>query len=197
MVAARTAPPVTRCLRTLRTLRHLRLRQIGHHILYRVRPVRRGSRRVAGRGPLPALRWPTDVALPAPAAGSAARREAIRAGDFTFLNRRERIGFVPDWNPAGLPLLWTWNLHYHEFLWQLAFEDVRAVVLDWIARCRPGPGQGGLGGRIRPRSAWSTGARCSSACTASGRSRTAGCPQPCGPASGSRRTTCAGAWSGV
>ena len=85
--------------------------------------------------------------LPADAPGDAAGRANpaadVRSGALTFLNRREAVGFPPDWRAAGTPKLWRYNLHYHEFLEGLAFEPARDVVLDWIARHRPGAGQVG------------------------------------------------------
>ena len=42
-----------------------------------------------------------------------------------------------------MPRLWLYNLHYHEFLWQLEFEQAREVVLDWVAKHRPGRAQAG------------------------------------------------------
>ena len=56
------------------------------------------------------------------------------AGLFTFQSRQEPVGFPPDWNRAGLSLLWLYHLHYHEFIWALPFEHAREVVQDWIAR---------------------------------------------------------------
>jgi hypothetical protein len=44
----------------------------------------------------------------------------LRAGEFTFLNRSERLGWPPRWSDAALPLLWIYNLHYFEFLESLA-----------------------------------------------------------------------------
>ena len=94
-------------------------------------------RRCAGRRTWPCRR-------PRPAARPGGRRSG--RGDFTFLNRRERIGFVPDWNPAGCrccgPGICTTTSSWAS--WQLAFEDVRAVVLDWIRTLPAGAGTGGL-----------------------------------------------------
>ena len=130
--------------RYLRTIRHLRARQVGYQVLYRLRRNRRGPQRVLGRGPLPTLRWSEDVDFPAPTGNTANDQHSILSGSLAFLNRRETIGFPPDWNATNLPMLWVYNLHYHEFLWQLDFEPARAVVLDWIANYRPEPGRAGL-----------------------------------------------------
>lgn len=44
------------------------------------------------------------------------------------------MGLPPRWDCPELPKLWQYNLHYFEWFWTLDYEDVRAVVLDWIER---------------------------------------------------------------
>ena len=129
--------------RYLRTIRHLRARQLGYRIFYRLRRIRRGPHRVLDRGSLPQLRWSKEVVFPEPLGNVANNRKLILSGSLTFLNHQEPIGFPPNWNVTDLPRLWVYNLHYHEFLWQLRFEQARQVVLDWIANHRPEPGRAG------------------------------------------------------
>ena len=131
--------------RYLRTIRYLRGRQAAYQILHRLRCERGGPRRVPGRGPMPALRWPEGaVAFPPAGDAEAANDPArVRSGSFTFLNRTESVGFPPDWNTTGFPRLWLYHLHYHEYLHRLPFRMARDVVSDWIARHRPGPGRVG------------------------------------------------------
>ena len=64
---------------------------------------------------------------------------ALLSGHLTFQNRREPVGFPPDWNRTDLPRLWRYHVHYHEFLWVLPFERARDVAMDWIARHPRGP----------------------------------------------------------
>lgn len=90
---------------------------------------------------MPLLRWSEDIDLPAPTGSTANEQDSILSGSLTFLNRREMIGFPPDWNGNNLPMLWVYNLHYHEFLWQLGFEQARLVVLNWIDSYRLGSGR--------------------------------------------------------
>lgn len=122
--------------RYLRTMRHLRARQFAYQVLYRLR--RKRYRRYGDAGQVPRLRWSQDVDFPAPAGNAANDRQSILSGSLSFLNRRETVGFPPDWKRADLPLLWLDNLHYHEFLWQLDFEHAREVVRDWIANHESG-----------------------------------------------------------
>lgn len=128
-------------IRFLRTIRYLRARQLAYQILYRL--PRKHHGRDGDSGPMPGLRWAQDVNFPAPAGDTANERNVTLSGSLTFLNRRETVGFPPKWNRTDLPRLWLYNLHYHEFLWELEFEQARAVVLDWVANHGPGGAQVG------------------------------------------------------
>ena len=123
-------------IRFLRTIRYLRARQLAYQILYRL--PRKHHGRYGDSGPMPGLRWDQDVNFPAPAGDTANERNLTLSGSLAFLNRRETVGFPPKWNRTDLPRLWLYNLHYHEFLWELEFEQARAVVLDWAANHGPG-----------------------------------------------------------
>ena len=129
--------------RFVRTIRHLRPRQFAYQILHRLWRNHQIQRCDSVRGPAPRLRWYKGVDFPAPNGSTANNQHSIRSGSFDFLNRRETIGFPPDWNATDLPRLWLYNLHYHEFLWQLDFEQSREVVMDWIANYPPGPSRVG------------------------------------------------------
>ena len=118
--------------RFARTIRHLRLRQIGALAVRRVRGLRMVRLDVGDREPAPRCRWPADAPFQAPA--GAHDPASVLAGDLTFLNRREPVGFPPDWNRTDLPRLWCYHLHYHEFLQALPFERARDAALDWMAR---------------------------------------------------------------
>ena len=126
---------MARAARCLRTIRHLRTRQLAYQVFYRLPRKRHGG--YPAQGNLPVLRWPQEVDFPAPAGHTGNDSDAIASGSLMFLNRREWVGFPPEWNRTGAPSLWLYNLHYHEFLWQLEFEQAREVVADWMATYRP------------------------------------------------------------
>ena len=134
----------SRAGRYLRTTRHLRMRQLGHQLLRRIRHCPEGARNLPALESMPELRWPAGLELPEPSSASALHdQRAILSGELVFQNRLETVGFPPDWNITNAPRLWRYHLHYHEFLWLLDFAHARAVVLHWIANHRLGPGQVG------------------------------------------------------
>jgi uncharacterized heparinase superfamily protein len=119
--------------RLFHTLRWLPPGQLAALVRQRVNTLVERRERFAAR-PAPAfpgVRW-----APVPARSPHARHDParLRAGEFTFLNRSEPLGWPPRWNDPALPLLWTYNLHYFEYLDSLAYEEGRALILDWIAR---------------------------------------------------------------
>ena len=122
--------------RYVRTIRHLRARQFAYQILHRLRRNHRLQRCDSVQVPAPRLRWHEGADFPAPNASTANNRHSISSGSLEFLNKRKTLGFPPDWNATSLPRLWLYNLHYHEFLWQLEFEQSREVVTDWIVNYR-------------------------------------------------------------
>lgn len=68
---------------------------------------------------------------------------ALTEGEFRFLGRPLQVGWPPHWQAgerAGLPLLWRFNLHYHEFLPLLEPAERVAVCRDWTERNPPGAG---------------------------------------------------------
>ncbi len=129
--------------RLLRTIRHLRPRQIGWQVVHRLRRNRFGPRRAPVPERMPEIRWADEVILPPPPAAGAHDRATLLAGSVTFQNRTEAMGFPPDWGVTGLPLLWRYHLHYHDFLWCLGFADARMAALHWIEHHGPGRGQVG------------------------------------------------------
>lgn len=56
----------------------------------------------------------------------------ILTGQFSFLNSKQDIGWLPDWSRDDLPKLWSYNLHYFEYLWSLDYVKSKTLVLDWI-----------------------------------------------------------------
>jgi uncharacterized heparinase superfamily protein len=80
---------------------------------------------------------PLSARLPTTLFSSAPKveRELDGSFSFTFLNRRENLGFPVDWHPRDLrkeSLLWVLNLHYMEYLSQVSDADFADITLDWI-----------------------------------------------------------------
>ena len=137
--------------RLLHTVRHCARRQIRGQIVNRLRRAIEDPAKVQ-RWPAPVFpgrQWnPVREFLP-PNTG-ANSEETIRAGTFVFLNRSHDCGFPPDWTGGELPKLWRYNLHYHEFLWLLSFDDAVRVIDHWIANYPPA--QGAIGWEPYPTS---------------------------------------------
>lgn len=121
---------------TIHTIRYLRTGQAAAQIRHRLRPFWERPETFFCQ-PVPdmdVLLWPENRSFlpPGPQAGKA---EAVRRGDFEFLNHEEHLGWPPsDWDLAGLPKLWRYNLDYFEWLWGLGYGDVRECVLSWIGQ---------------------------------------------------------------
>jgi uncharacterized heparinase superfamily protein len=123
---------VSRPFHTLRPLRAGQLRaQLGQRLRRRWERPERWARRPAP--PDPGRRWRprAEFLAPGPQRNTA---EDLRAGDFVFLNRRERPGWPPSWSNPQLPRLWEYNLHYFDYLWALPWDAGRELARDWIAR---------------------------------------------------------------
>lgn len=67
----------------------------------------------------------------APAAES---QEALAEGSLCFAGEKHQLGWPPDWFATKPTLLWRYNLHYFEWLWDLPPEGREEAVLDWIER---------------------------------------------------------------
>lgn len=127
-------------LRLLRTIRPLRAAQLVAQVTHRL--PKRYPGPVEAAEPMPEIRWrPHD--FPAPIGEAGDYEGEILAGRLSFVGRKEAMGFPPAWNRRDLPRLWLYNLHYHEFLWHLGYEDARTTVLDWISGHPPRAGQAG------------------------------------------------------
>ena len=83
----------------------------------------------------------------APRAGNTSHKTAFlsypmkaeSAEHFRFLNRSKRFdGGVPEWQNADMARLWSYNLHYFDYLQDpaLTLEQKQAIVEDWIV-CNP------------------------------------------------------------
>ena len=121
-------------LLTLRTLRHLRKDQILGQIRLRLKRLLGNPQRFA-RIPVPdypGCRWEPLAGFLPPGAQENTSADII-AGMLTFLNRREDIGWPPDWARDDLPKLWLYNTHYFDYLWALEYPQAKTLLLEWIA----------------------------------------------------------------
>lgn len=120
--------------RYVRTLRHLQYRQIAGRV---VAPFRRAwaARAVS----------PLSVASPT---GALSNRVCFPkyqpgavldagTGTFSFLNRPRHLGRPVNWKP-GASALWTFNLHYFEYLCELSRAEQKAFCREWVKANRIG-----------------------------------------------------------
>ncbi len=130
-------------LRDLRTLAYLRPEQIVRRLWTRaLRPWYASAlydRYVLGAGSvaeprhLPPALWPAH--------GENGRR--ILEGRIRLVGQERPFPMPPDWRACDRSLLWRFNLHYFEWLGDLAADDderarrrARALIEDWIANHR-------------------------------------------------------------
>jgi len=114
------------------TVRHLKPRQAIGRLVERIR-------RAAGLGmpadPLASLQVPADRSMPdAPGRVRAENRvaqDAISGGTFIFLNDRRHVGRPVDWTPDA-PALWTFHLHYFNYLPGLNRSLRGDLCREWI-----------------------------------------------------------------
>ena len=138
-------------LRLYHTARYLRARQLFAQVQYRVLrrmevPGRMLTRRVPS---FPECGWTPVGGWVAPGARKHHPDEIV-SGRMSFVNQERAIGWLPDWEPANLPKLWVYNLHYFEWLWAFAseqsdssggareeWEHAKSAISDWIETCVP------------------------------------------------------------
>ena len=107
-----------------RTLKHLQTGQILNRLSRRFLPAKSPLVTI----PLvsqfkPNIDWP-------------AKKESILAHSrFLFLNEEKELNFPNDWNNKNIPLLWVYNLHYHDGLLSVDTEvDLKkSYIKQWIA----------------------------------------------------------------
>lgn len=129
--------------RLVRTLSQLRLSQLAAQLRVKALPGWHDPSWTRSRQapPVPAIRW-RPVApwlVPDPQANTA---EALGAGRFTFISETREIGWPPDYATAA-SLLWTYNLHYLEWIWALDSTAAADAAVDWVRRNPPVPGAAG------------------------------------------------------
>ena len=120
--------------RLLRTVRHLTPTQMLGQVRVRLRKAVENpkSLRDATASEYPGVRWKPLGPFQPPCFGD------VSDGTFTFVGRSETLGLPPKtWTPDA-PLLWLYNLHYHEWLWGLrgrgSPRSPLKMALDWTER---------------------------------------------------------------
>jgi len=133
-------------LRWLRTIRFLKVGQLIELWRVRLRARWRDPRelleQLADDGELPSVRWEPRGRWLAPD-GTPHPAEDQRTGRYCFVGETREVGHPPAWNDEGGSRLWRYNLHYHGFLFELEFEEARALVLDYVEV--HGPRKGAVG----------------------------------------------------
>ena len=117
------------------TIRHLKARQLWYMGLYRALPQRYRRPHEPSAGDLILRRnvsRHTKCVPPVPQCqGIVSDR-----GHFTFLHKTVHLGWPPNWTMAEKEdRLWCYNLHYHDAIWGLPFEEARVLVDSWIDCC--------------------------------------------------------------
>lgn len=126
------------------TVRYLRPSQIIGQIRHRVKKQFENPERFRSLSapPFPGCKWqPISPFLPSGSQGNPV--SAVLSGTMTFLNQSQSINWMPDWERAGVPKLWLYNLHYFDWLWAFSrdesapspdagFDHARSVALHWI-----------------------------------------------------------------
>ena len=120
-------------LQFLSTVRHLRAEQIASQLYNRLRPFWENPEKFRSHlaPDFSGCRSASTPNIPAPGPQNNSSSDVI-AGQLSFLNTKQHIGWPPDWNPNDLPKLWLYNLHYFEYLWALDYIQSKTLVSDWI-----------------------------------------------------------------
>lgn len=131
--------------RLIRTVRWLKRGQILNQVLFRLR------KRLENPAHLTKLQprfsqWHLreqvivpQVWMPVPAQAL----EHLRERSFIFLNESRQIETLGNWEPTQASRLWTYNLHYFDWLWsclepsETGWEVAQALTSDWLASHLP------------------------------------------------------------
>lgn len=116
-----------------RTLRHLKSSQLIYQLVFRIR-AKAGWQRPVAQANLSDVRclWKKDLSLLPPSGANAC--EDWEQLTFKFVGLTHSFGSKIDWAETKHGKLWTYNLHYFEFLWGMDLERAKELTLDWIQR---------------------------------------------------------------
>ena len=119
---------------TINTIRHLTFTQLLWQMFYRiVSKLKTRSLALAQKNVLLPKTVSPKVSFVPPT--PVQNGELPQTGQLVFLNRTHKLGWPPQWQQPNLPKLWQYNLHYHDFIWDLTFEESRTAVTCWIKEC--------------------------------------------------------------
>ena len=130
--------------RYFRTLRHLRFSQLTGQICVRLRKRWRNPVRILANvrsdWRMPSASRSVGICPPVPSQNAA----EIAAGKFHFVGREVDFGSSISWDAPEQSRLWTYNLHYFDWLWSLLpnespnWQTARRLTIDWIQNHPPG-----------------------------------------------------------
>jgi uncharacterized heparinase superfamily protein len=133
----------------LNTLRYLQLRQVTNRVWRKVRKrfFESGIFNRLLESSAHADLSAEPVEIPQPRYNSI--QPKIDGTRFTFLERTIDLGEPLNWKPPGVEQLWLYNLHYFDYLEQVAsesskeggqqsYEVFRDLVSSWMSACPPG-----------------------------------------------------------
>lgn len=133
--------------RYIRTLRHLRFSQLRGQVITRLKKQWRDPAKILAGQPaswkLSLHSMELDLCPPVPAQDA----EALSSGTFCFINQTANLGFPVDWSAKGMPRLWSYNLHYFDWLWSFLdegsktederWESAKRLTHDWMINHPP------------------------------------------------------------
>jgi uncharacterized heparinase superfamily protein len=133
--------------RYIRTLRHLRFSQLRGQVITRLKKQWRDPAKMLAGQPaswkLSLHLMELDLCPPVPAQDA----EALARGTFCFVNQTANLGFPVDWSAKGMPRLWSYNLHYFDWLWSFLdersktederWESAKRLTHDWMINHPP------------------------------------------------------------
>lgn len=120
------------------TVLDLKIRQIVFQVLYRLRPEPAAAKTVGSYGE-------NSIKGVVPKTGFISHDlvfdQGLEKRSFCFLNERIDFNEGIDWQFSGRGRLWTYNLHYFQYLpldqHRPAVHEI-ALIRDWTANCPPG-----------------------------------------------------------
>lgn len=133
--------------RYIRTLRHLRFSQLRGQVITRLKKQWRDPAKILAGQPaswkLSLHSMELDLCPPVPAQDA----EALSSGIFCFVNQTANLGFPVDWSAKGMSRLWSYNLHYFDWLWSFLdegsktederWESAKRLTHDWMINHPP------------------------------------------------------------
>ncbi|MCP3682064.1 MAG: hypothetical protein GY861_05175 [bacterium] len=113
---------IDHAIRTISTVGYLRPIQVIDQIVRKIRPFNRipelaGNYQLVSRPPQPPV---------------SRGKKCADGYFFCFLNKRKQFEGPERWHPKDVSLLWIYNLHYFQYIWEVSEATGRSLILDWI-----------------------------------------------------------------